>query len=155
MRKVTLTLEAGSAKMQDALCIIDNLVTAEDEQSCWAALLAIRQLERARIAQIQLLREYQKHFADTHWTVTIVLNTVLQQNHDAGAHSRMVLDSLFRLLQSHETAISPRAQQQLQSLRTEVQSMLDTKLDILYRMIDLLIFAPQRPVTQTPLRLIK
>jgi hypothetical protein len=154
MRKVTLTLEAGSAKIQDALCIIDNLVAAED-QSCWTALLAIRQLERARIDQIRLLHEYQKHFAGTHWTVNIVLNTVLQQTHDAGVQTRIALDSLFRLLQSQESALSPQAQQQLQSLSVEVQSMLDTKLGVLYRMIDLLIFAPQRPVTQTPLRLIK
>lgn len=155
MRQATLTLEAGSGKMQEAVRIIDDVLAADDQRSCWTALLALRQLERARITQLRLLREYQKHFSSTHWTVNIVISTVLQQTHDTGVHTRMALDSLFRLLQSHESELTPLAQQQLRSLSVEVRSMLDTKLDVLYRMIDLLILAPQRPVTQSPLRLIR
>lgn len=141
--------------MQDALRIIDDVLVAEGQQSCWTALLALRQLERARITQLRLLREYQKHFSATHWTVNIVISTVLQQTHDTGVHSRKALDSVFWLLQSQQSELTPRAQQQLQSLSVEVRSMLDTKQGVLYRMIDLLILAPQRPVTQSPLRLTK
>jgi len=142
--------------MHESLRTIDDLLaTAADEQSCWTTLLAVRQLERMHLTQIRLLAEYQKHYSSTHWTIKIVVKLALEQLHDTGVRTRLIINNLYRQLQSHEATLSIQLQRQLRALRTETQSMLDIEQEVLYRMLDMLILAPQRPVSRSALRVIK
>lgn len=156
MQKTTLTLEAGRRKMHDSLRTIDDLLsTTADEQSCWTALLAVRQLECARQHQIHLLSEYQKHFSGKHWTVNIVLNLVLEQKRDTGVRVRNILDNLYRQLQSQEATLSILLERQLHAMSVETQATLDVELKVLYRMLDMLNFTPRRPASRPELRVLK
>jgi len=142
--------------MQDSLRAVDDLLTlSEDEQSCWTALLAIRQLESVRVSQIHLLAEYHKQFSNTHWTINIMLNLALEQTHEAGVSIRTILDDLYRQLKALETTLSPLLRIQLHALSTETRLLLDTEQNLLHHMFDMLIPAPKHPVSRAGLTVIK
>ena len=131
---------------------LSDLQTCQNSRE---ALKVIRQLETERAQHIRLLLAYQRQFADSHWVVRYLLDSIIERSNESRISANRLQSSLLKSLHGNDDRLSRYVKQQRGILCLQTRAMLDVEEKVLLRMLDLLIHSPVPRVQSYRLRLVK
>ena len=155
MAQTIFALEAELNRINTILALLHRSLSLYSDNSCREALHAITQFEDELSRHAQLLSTYRKHYADTHWVIKYLLDSLLQRTEESAARAKTTKARLLRSIMQQSIDMTPGTRRQLHKLITETSSMLDVEQKVLMRMLSLLMRAPAVTVTHYRLQLVK
>jgi hypothetical protein len=155
MAQTILALEAQLDRLNAILTVLHQNLYLHSSNACHEALHAVRQFEGELKRHAQLLSMYRSHYAETHWVVKYLLDSLLLRAEESADRAKATEARLLRSLMQQKTDLTPVTRRQLHKLVAETSSMIDVEQKVLMRMLSLLMRAPTVTVTHYQLQLVK